>query len=188
MEILLVRHGQTEWNLLKKVQGKADIQLNKKGIKQAEYIRDFLKNEKIDLILCSPLKRAIQTAEIVNEGRNIRMIIDKRVSERDFGEFEGMSNTDFDFNAFWSYRQNLKYDKAENIKEFFKRVYDFLDSIKNEYAGKRILIVSHGGISIPVRCYFEGIPNVDTLLPLCLENCEVVKYSYKELELKDRNI
>lgn len=184
MEILLTRHGQTEWNLLKKVQGKADIELNQKGIKQAEETRDYLKNEKIDLILCSPLKRAIQTAEIINQGRNIRMIIDERVSERDFGEFEGMPNTDFDFNAFWSYKQNLKYDKAENIKDFFGRVYDFLESIKNEYAGKRILIVAHGGISIPVKCYFEGIPNTETLLPLCLGNCEVAKYSYKELELE----
>ena len=184
MEILLTRHGQTEWNLLKKVQGKADRELNEKGIQKAEETRDFLKNEKIDLILCSPLKRALQTAEIINQGRNIRMIIDERVSERDFGEFEGMPNTDFDFNAFWSYKQNLKYDKAENIKDFFGRVYDFLESIKNEYAGKRILIVAHGGISIPVKCYFEGIPNTETLLPLCLGNCEVAKYSYKELDLE----
>ena len=143
-----------------------------------------MKEERIDLILCSPLKRAIKTAEIINQGRNIRMIIDERVSERDFGEFEGMSNTDFDFNAFWSYKQNLKYDKAENIKDFFRRVYNFLDNIKNEYAGKRILIVAHGGISIPVKCYFDGIPNAETLLPLCLGNCEVAKYSYKELDME----
>ena len=173
MEILLTRHGQTEWNLLKKVQGKADIELNEKGVKQAEETRDSLKNEEIDLILCSPLKRAIQTAEIINQGRNIKMIIDERVSERDFGEFEGMPNTDFDFNAFWSY-----------IRDFFGRVYNFLDSIKNEYAGKRILIVAHGGISIPVKCYFEGIPNAETLLPLCLENCEVAKYSYNSYIVK----
>lgn len=178
MEILLVRHGQTEWNLLKKVQGKADIELNEKGIKQAEETRDYLKNEQIDLILCSPLKRTMQTAEIINQERNIKMIIDERISERDFGEFEGMPNTDFDFNAFWSYKRNLKYDRAENIKDFFRRVYVFLDSIKNEYEGKRILIVAHGGISIPIKCYFEGIPDMETLLPLCLENCEVAKYSY----------
>ena len=184
MEILLVRHGQTEWNLLKKVQGKADIELNEQGIKQAEETRNYLKNEKIDLILCSPLKRAMQTAEIIKQERNIKMIIDERISERDFGEFEGMPNTDFDFNAFWSYKQNLKYDKSENIQDFFERVYDFLESIKNEYTGKRVLIVAHGGISIPVKCYFEGIPNTETLLPLCLGNCEIAKYSYKELNIE----
>ena len=178
MEILLTRHGQTEWNVLKKVQGKADIELNEKGIQQAEETREILKNEKIDLILCSPLKRAIQTAEIINRERNIEMIIDERISERDFGEFEGMINTEFDFNTFWSYKQNLKYNKAENIRDFFKRIYSFLDSVKNEYAGKRILIVSHGGVSIPVKCYFDGVPDLETLLPLSLKNCEVAKYSY----------
>ena len=106
------------------------------------------------------------------------MVIDERVSERDFGEFEGMINTEFDFNAFWSYKQNLKYNKAENIRDFFKRIYSFLDSVKNEYAGKRILIVSHGGVSIPVKCYFDGVPDLETLLPLSLKNCEVAKYSY----------
>jgi len=184
LEILLTRHGQTEWNLRKKVQGKADIELNENGIEQAKKTRDSLKNETIDLILCSPLKRAIQTAEIINQGRNIRIIIDERISERDFGEFEGMPSTDFDFNAFWSYEQNLKYDKAENIRDFFRRVYHFLDCIQTEYAGKKILIVAHGGISIPVKCYFEGIPNEKTLLPLCLGNCEIAKYSYQDLELE----
>ena len=163
---------------IKKVQGKADIELNENGIQQAEETREILKNEKIDLILCSPLKRAIQTAEIINRGRNIEMIIDERISERDFGEFEGMINTEFDFNAFWIYKQNLKYNKAENIRDFFKRIYSFLDSVKNEYVGKRILIVSHGGVSIPVKCYFDGVPDLETLLPLSLKNCEVAKYSY----------
>ena len=182
MEILLTRHGQTEWNRMKKVQGRADIELNEKGRKQAEKTRELLQAEKIDLIVCSPLKRAIQTAEIINENRNTTIVIDERITERDFGEFEGMPNTDFDYQAFWSYNQNLKYDKAENIRDFFERVYHFLDCIKDEYAGKRILVVAHGGISIPFRCYFEGIPNVETLLPLCLENCGIAKYSYKELE------
>ena len=109
MEILLTRHGQTDWNLLGKVQGKADIDLNKRGSQQAEKTRETLESEKIELILCSPLKRAMQTAEIINQGRGIEMIVDDRLTERDFGEFEGMSNTEFDFNAFWSYNQNIKY-------------------------------------------------------------------------------
>lgn len=184
MEILLTRHGQTEWNLLKKVQGKADIELNDQGIEQAEKTRELLKGEKIDLILCSPLKRARQTAEIISQGRDIRLIIDERISERDFGEFEGMQVTDFDYSAFWSYKQNLKYDTAENIKDFFSRVYSFLSSIKDEYNGKRILIVTHAGISIPIKCYFEGIPDVESLLPLHLGNCEVTKYFYKELDFE----
>lgn len=186
MEILLTRHGQTEWNVLKKVQGKVDIELNATGIKQAEETALKLKNTAIDIIISSPLKRARQTAEIINKEKNLPIIIDDRISERDFGEFEGMSTMDFDFNAFWSYKQNNKYNKAENIRMFFKRVYDFLDDIKEKYKGKKILIVSHGGISIPIKCYFNGIPEMYSLLPLCIDNCEVASFNYADRDkLKD---
>ncbi len=176
MKILLARHGQTEWNVLGKVQGKADIELNEKGVEQAQEMGRALENENIDLIICSPLKRAKQTAEIINKYRNIPIIYDDAISERDFGEFEGIEKNDFDFEGFWSYKQNNKYKKAENIKDFFQRVYDFLDRIKAEYKDKRILIVAHGGVSIPVYCYFKGMPEDDNLLELVLENCEIAKY------------
>ena len=186
MEILLTRHGQTEWNALKKVQGKADIELNEKGIEQANDTKLLLQNENIDLILCSPLTRAKQTAKIINSDRDLPMVFDERLSERDFGEFEGMSKTDFDFEAFWSYTQNIQYQKAENITSFFKRVYGFLDDIQLKYKNKRILLVAHAGISIPIYCYFNGIPDKDTLLNLALGNCEVAKYVYKEKEGDER--
>ena len=133
MEILLTRHGKTEWNALGKVQGKADIKLNEEGIKQAKETSKLLQDEKIDLIISSPLIRAIETARIIAKERNIPIITDESLSERDFGEYEG----------------------------------------------KRILIVAHGGISIPVNCYFNGIPEDDNLLKLVLGNCEVAKYEYK---------
>lgn len=58
MEILITRHGQTDWNLQRKLQGRADIELNQTGIEQAKIAKEELVNEKIDLIICSPLKRA----------------------------------------------------------------------------------------------------------------------------------
>ena len=179
MEILLTRHGQTKWNVLGKIQGRADIELNEEGIKQAEETGKILENENIDLIICSPLKRAKQTAQIINKNRDIPIIYDKGIIERDFGEFEGMNKTDFDFAGYWSYKQNYKYEKAENIKNFFERVYKFLDKIKVQYTDKKVLIVAHGGISIPVNCYFNGIPEDNNLLKLVLGNCEVAKYEYK---------
>ena len=178
MEILLTRHGQTQWNVLGKVQGKADIELNENGILQAEETGEILKNENIELIICSPLKRAKQTAEIINKNRNVPIIYDEDIIERDFGEFEGVNKKDFDFEGYWSYKQNKQYQKAENIRVFFARVYKFLDKIKVEYNDKRILIVAHGGISIPVNCYFNGIPENDELLKLAIGNCAIVKYQY----------
>lgn len=177
MKLYIVRHGQTNWNIERKVQGRVDIPLNSTGIKQAEETRDKLKDDKIDLILCSPLKRAIETAKIINLNRNVPIIYDNKIIERDFGEFEGLKKESFDFLGVWSYKKNLHFEKVENIKEFFDRIYLRLDEIKSEYQDKNILIVTHGGVSIPVDCYFNGIPDDDNLLSRCLKNCEVKSYN-----------
>ena len=89
MKLLVVRHGRTDWNDLGKVQGLADIKLNKEGINQAYQTKEKLKDYDIDLIISSPLTRTRQTAEIINEGRNIKTIYDDRIIERDYGEYEG---------------------------------------------------------------------------------------------------
>ena len=176
MHIYITRHGQTDWNVEHKVQGKADIELNEKGKEQAKETANKLLNKDIDLIICSPLKRAKQTADIINENRNIEIIYDDRISERDFGKLEGLKQEEFDFQGFWSYKNNYKYERAENIQEFFKRIYSFLDEIKEKYKGKNVLLVTHGGVSIPVNCYFNGIPEDDDLLNLVLKNCDYLEY------------
>ena len=182
MRLLVTRHGQTEWNVLKKVQGKADISLNEKGKEQAYETKKKIDNEEIDLIICSPLKRAKETADIINENRNIPIIYDERASERDFGEFEGRETKDFDFFSFWNYYSNIKYERAENIQDFFKRVYDFLDDIINKYQDKNILLVTHGGISIPVECCFSNNIPEGSLVDagLVLGNCQVKTYYIKD--------
>ena len=103
MKWYVIRHGQTDWNLENKVQGKADVSLNTKGVEQAEKTKEKLENEKIDLIICSTLARAKETAQMINKDRNIPIIYDDEISERDFGEFEGSKQDDFDFEGFWSY-------------------------------------------------------------------------------------
>lgn len=179
MEILLTRHGQTDWNVLQKAQGISDIELNEVGKQQAEETANKLKDIKIDLIICSPLKRAIETADIINKNKNVPIIFDERIAERNFGEFEGVTTNEFDFKGIWDYKQNQKYNRVESIRELFTRVYDFLDDIKIKYEDKKILVVAHGGVSIPFKCYFKGIPDMQTLWPLCMDNCEVAKFCYK---------
>ncbi len=179
MAILMIRHGQTDWNLEKRPQGKADIPLNETGIKQAIEISQKLKDEKIDIIVSSPLKRAKQTAEIINTEIQCPILYEEGISERDMGEFEGKRIEESNLEAFWNYEKNEKYEKAENIQDFFQRVYQTLDDIIGQYPEKNVLIVSHGGVSVPVYCYFNGIPDKDDLMELGLHNCEVVKYSGK---------
>ena len=185
--IYVVRHGQTDWNLEHKLQGSSDIPLNKKGIEQAEEVAVKLSNEPIDLIICSPLLRAKQTAEVINRNRNIPISFDSSISERDYGEYEGKNSADYNLADFWNYYSNSKYQGVENIKDFFKRVYDFLDRQAKEQQEKNILLVAHGGISIATYCYFNGIPENGEVLKLGLKNCEISKYKFqRNINLEER--
>lgn len=176
--IYVTRHGQTNWNIQKKVMGRCDEPLNTTGIEQAMIVRDKLKNINFDMIICSPLLRAKQTAEIINENKKIPIVYDNRIIERDFGEFEGLETKDFDFKGYWNYYSDYHYKKAENIQIFFERIYNFLDEVTEEYIDANILIVGHGGVSIPIACYFNHNIPTESLLDhnLVLNNCEVVSY------------
>ncbi len=181
--IYVTRHGQTDWNIQKRVQGRHDEPLNEMGLHQAEETKNSLLNTKIDIIICSPLKRAKQTAEIINEGRNIPIVYDDRIAEREFGEFEGKQTKDFDFKGFWDYYKNEQYQRAENIQSFFERIDGFLKDIIKEYQGKNVLVVAHGGVSIPINCFFnKKIPEGSLVdAGLSLGNCQVLSYDPNDL-------
>lgn len=178
MKILVVRHGRTNWNDLNKVQGLADIELNEEGKSQAKITAEKLKNEKIDLIISSPLTRTKQTAEIVRDGRDINIIFDDRLKERDYGEFEGLTKEIFKFPDFWTYSKNIKYEKAENIQDFFGRVFEFLDELKmnKQYEEKTVLLVIHGGVSVAISAYFEGLPEEGEPTKNVMKNCEIREF------------
>ena len=90
MKIYYVRHGQTDFNLMKKMQGGGtEKDLNETGINQAQETKKNLENIKFDVILCSPMNRAKQTAQIIDNGRNLPIITDERIRERKLGEYEG---------------------------------------------------------------------------------------------------
>lgn len=187
MEIFVTRHGQTDWNVLGKIQGQTDIELNDTGRNQAEETGKQIQNEKIDLIITSPLKRAKETAEIINKNFNVSIIEDDRLMERKYGRNEGLTKEDIqemekknpDVNELWNYNKNVKINDIEPMKNFVDRIYNFLDDVTENYKNKNILIVTHGGATVAVKCYFEkyhleelvGRKNVEAL-----KNCEIIKF------------
>ena len=178
MRLLLTRHGQTDWNVKGKIQGLTDIELNETGVEQAEATREKLLNENIDVIISSPLKRARKTAEIIAKGRNIPLLIDPRITERCFGKFEGKTAQEFNFDEIWNYKLNKQYEDAESTGELFERIEKFLETIKEEYEGKTVLLVTHGGVTVPIRATLEGIPEgMEVLRGLGIDNCEVKEYT-----------
>ena len=89
MKLYLVRHGETDWNKVKKIQGQVDIPLNQFGKHLAEETAEGLHDIPFDLCISSPLSRAYETARIILEGRDVPIITDARIGEMAFGEYEG---------------------------------------------------------------------------------------------------
>jgi len=170
--IYVVRHGQTDWNLEGRYAGQIDVELNETGINQAKKIRDDLRIVKFDKVFSSPLNRAYKTAEIIS-GNDI--IIDNRLIERHNGTLQGKLKTEctqcINFND-----PNENSCGIEPILNFRQRIFDFLDYVIKNYRNQNILIVTHAGVAIYIRCYFEGEPINGDYSKYKLKNCEVLKY------------
>ena len=102
MKILLVRHGQTDYNHNNRMQGSSDILLNDAGRRQCKKLRMELNNKKIDACYSSPLIRAFETAMIL-VGDKVEIKKDTRLIERDLGEYEGKERKSYDRNIYWNY-------------------------------------------------------------------------------------
>ena len=176
MRVLIIRHGQTDWNKKGLLQGTIDIPLNEEGLKQAEMAYEQLKDEKIDAVFCSPLTRTRQTAEVILKDRNIPIIYDERIVERRFGVAEGTSIYDIDFDATWIPGRPPICEGMETFEMLYDRLADFFDEIYEEYSDKTVLIVTHGGTSIVCGYYFCGPPKTDRSEYFC-KNCVVKEYN-----------
>ncbi len=170
--IYFVRHGQTEWNNIGRIQGHIDIELNKQGIEQALIVKEKLKDVKFDKVFSSPLTRAVQTAQIICDNE---VVVDERLKERYNGELEGKFKDEIkvypDFND-----PNETRCGIESITSFRNRIKDFIDEMVTKYKGQNILVATHAGICIYVRCYFEGEPKDNNYENYKLKNCEVLAY------------
>lgn len=134
MKLYVARHGQTNWNLEGKVCGITDIELTAKGIEQAEQLAAHILHEQIDILISSPLQRAKQTATIVSDAIGREYRIDNRLIEQDYGKYEGVMRNREDFLEAKRHFPNSM-DGGESIFQVVQRVYNFLDEMKEKYAG-----------------------------------------------------
>lgn len=187
MKIYFVRHGQTDWNIQNRLQGSVDIPLNPTGINQAHILADKLNSIHFDLIISSPLSRALHTANIINENRNIPLMTETSLLERSFGCLEGIKGNEYDKNLFWDYAKNYQYKDVEPIQNFFNRIYKYLDFLIKTYPDKSVLLVSHNGVNIATNCFFNGFPDDMNLLNIKLDNCSFIEYDSSKITLKNED-
>lgn len=147
---------------------------------QAKETASKLEGIDIDVILSSPLKRAMQTAKYISEKVNVPITIEERLIERNFGKMEGKKNSeDWNIKMMLDYEKNYDIDNIEPIRSLFNRVYNFLDEITKKYENQKILLVTHGAVSQVIECYFNGEPSkldYEHLEKMTLKNCEMRRY------------
>lgn len=177
MKIYVIRHGLTDWNVKKKIQGQKDTELNNIGINQARETKDKFNEYNFDLIICSPLKRTRLTAEIINQDKNVEIIYDEALMERGLGDLEGLS-TEIEEDSIYNY--NLKNKNIEPVVKLCDRVFRLLDYIKDKYKNKKVLLVTHSGTARAIEAYFYGINENGDLPPEDLKNCEIREYEFKD--------
>lgn len=141
MRICLIRHGETDWNIENRLQGREDIPLNRNGILQAEQCAAALSKRKWGAVFTSPLLRARRTAEIIACTNGIKVYVKENLTERDYGKASGLTSEE----------REAKYPdgKYEGIEDWNVMKDRFLNAVLEcaaESKGQDIIIVSHGGV------------------------------------------
>ncbi|MBW6411479.1 histidine phosphatase family protein [Clostridium weizhouense] len=159
--IFLTRHGETKWNTEKRLQGSKDSPLTDKGLNQARCLRDRVRDEKIDIIYSSPIKRALDTAKIIADPNNTPIVTCDELKEISFGDFEGTSVTELPkigesnlLEELFIGNREVKGINGETILDVEKRVFKVLNDILEKEKGKTIMIVSHGMALKVIMSYF----------------------------------
>ena len=148
--LLLVRHGQTQWNLERRVQGQTDIPLSEEGFAQARALADELASEPLVAAYASDLVRARSTAEIVAQSHGLVVEIDPRLREKNFGSWEGL--TDLEIAERFPDARRGHWGDGETTEAVSERAVAAVAGIVAQHPAGAVLVVSHGG---PLRALLD---------------------------------
>jgi broad specificity phosphatase PhoE len=171
-EILLVRHGETDWNLEGRVQGHTDRPLNETGRRQALALAERLVLEKLDAVYSSDLARARDTAALIAARHGLDVIEATDLREKDFGSWEGLTATEI--LARFPDADRGEWGDGENSAEVAARVVAALMQIAAAHLGGRVVVVSHGG---PMRAALTHSGR-EALGPIA--NCDLVRLTVSD--------
>jgi broad specificity phosphatase PhoE len=164
IEIILVRHGETDWNIAEVFRGRIDIELNETGRKQAELLSEYLKDSNISAIYSSPLKRAFKTAEIIASHHSLDVEIAPGLIDFDYGEWQGLSHEvvkDLYKELYFEWNKNphqVKMPAGESLNDVRGRVSSVIDSIVTRNEGT-IVLVAHRVVNKVLICFLLGLDN-----------------------------
>lgn len=161
--VILIRHGQTDWNVEPRFRGMADIPLNEAGVAQAEALARRLASEPIAAVYSSPLRRAIQTAEIIARPHGLPVEPAQGFASADYGRWEGMLVAEVarqhpDLYDLWLHHpERLQFPGGENLDQVRDRAFRALMEILPRHPDQRIVVVSHQVVTRTLLCAVLGL-------------------------------
>lgn len=184
-KLVLVRHGETEFNKSSRYQGVLDIELNDKGKQQAEKLYNFLKDEDFDVIYSSTLKRAYNTIKDIADYQDKKVHTLKELKEINFGEWEGLTFSEIEekypqLAEKWAKNPMCcKPPEGEHIKEVEQRVGKTIDMIISKNPDKKILISTHGGIVRIIIAYLLDL-SLSRIFSIEVSNVSISRIKFYE--------
>ncbi len=163
-EIILIRHGETEWNAGEIFRGRIDIELNETGIKQAELLAEYLGEVKIDAVYSSPLRRALKTAEMMAGSHKLDVEIAPGLIDFDYGQWQGLPHQEVkdkykELYAVWiNNPHRVKMPAGESLDEVRQRAIGVVDKVIAKYEGS-VVLVSHRVVNKVLVCALLGLDN-----------------------------
>ena len=182
-EIILVRHGETQWNVEEIFRGRIDVELNDTGLKQAELLAEYLSSVKIDAIYSSPLRRALKTAEIIASYHKLDVGIAPGLIDFNYGKWQGLSHQEVrdknkELDAAWINRPDKgNMPASENLDEVRRRAIAVVDRVIAKYEGSLVL-VSHRVVNKVLICALLGLDN-SHFWSIQQDTCAVTKFTYE---------
>ena len=162
--ICLVRHGETEWNAERRIQGQIDIGLNAAGLRQAEAAGRWLKAAGISALYASDLKRAWATGQAIGQAVGVQPVPVPELRERRYGIFEGLTYAEAEsrypegYAAFEGRNADYAFEHGESLKVMYERVTGKLKELAQRHLGESIVVVVHGGVLDVINRFVRGNP------------------------------
>lgn len=177
---LLVRHGETDWNIEGRWQGQIDVPLNEKGIEQSRRIAKTFRYKKIDRIYSSDLSRAYDTAQAIERITGIKVEIDARLREIHQGEWQGLLVSEIQERYRHEFEQRIEDPLGvappggETARQVQERVLEFIHEVTAKYPQNTIAVVSHGFTIAVIVANVRMLP-IETVWDLIPQNGETIE-------------
>jgi len=184
-EIILIRHGETEWNSQQRMQGHSNSDLSSVGQAQIQALGEWMKNVPFDHIYSSDSLRAKQTAEAITQFSGHKLKIDLRLREKNLGVFEGLTSEEARerhpevFRLFKTAGSKYVIDEGESTQQLQDRALEIVDEIRIKHLEERVLLVTHGGFIRVVMKHSLGL-SLETPTRFLIRNTGVFRLVWED--------